>query len=242
MTYSLPKIDQRSQQELASEIRSLILQNCPEFVSVDEIESDKQVDALVHIFSNMMGHVIDALNGAPEKNFTAFLNLIGVSPTAPRVAKAPVVFKLKKDWEKDGYIPAGSKISAQPENKEEVIFESQNDLIVIRPELVRAVSIDPAEDRWSNQDFLFSAEPTGEVAGLFQGEDQILHRIFIGHEKLLGFKEAAVTLKTVLNKPAVPTDFTVQWYYFDEEENPQPLNVSSGVTGSNFLESGTIEF
>lgn len=236
MTYILPKIDQRSQQDLANEIRRLILDYCPEFESTDEIESDKQANALINIFSTMMGHVIDAVNQAPEKNFTAFLNLIGVTPTAPRVAKAPMVFKLKKDWNKDGYIPAGTKISAQPENQEEVVFETESDLTLIRPTLIKAVSVEPAEDQWSNLDFLFSSEPTGKKADLFRGDTQILHRIYIGHSKILSLNEATVNLTLTLNQLGIQ-DFQIQWYYFDEDGNSKPLTQVPA-----FLQSGVFSF
>lgn len=236
MTYILPKIDQRSQQDLASEIRRLILDYCPEFISTDEIESDKQADALINIFSTMMGHVIDAVNQAPEKNYTAFLNLIGVSPTAPRVAKAPMVFKLKRDWDKDGYIPAGTKISAQPENQEEVVFETESDLTLIRPTLVKAVSIEPAEDQWSNLDFLLSSETTGKEAELFRGDTQILHRIYIGHSKFLSLNVANIKLTMTLNQLGMQ-NLQIQWYYFDEDGNSKPL-----IEKPVFLQNGIITF
>lgn len=237
----LPKIDQRSQQDLVSEIRRLLLYYCPELESIDEIQSDKQVDALVNIFSNMMGHVFDTLNKAPEKNFISFLNLIGVSPTSPRVAKAAMVFKLKNDWLKDGFIPAGTKISAQPENREEVVFETENDLTVIRPGLVKAVSIDPAEDRWSNQDYLFSLEPTGKEAELFRGDTPIMHRVYIGNSKLLNLMDAAINLKMNI-KQTSSENCVIQWYYFDEDGNSKPLQIKRGMRESAFLQSGDLSF
>lgn len=238
MTYILPKIDQRSQEDLANELRNLILEYCPEFENINEIKSDKQVDALVHIFSNMMGHVIDALNQAPDKNFIAFLNMIGVSPTPPRVAKAPIVFNLKKDYTSEGFVPANTKISAQPDNQDEVIFETENDLTVIKPKLIKAVSVEPAEDQWSNFDFLFAEEPTEDTeATLFLGNTQIIHRLYIGDD-LLGLKGSEVELDMDLSIPKSKIssndmqsddessnnrDIAIQWYYIDDEGNSNIL-------------------
>ena len=240
MTDILPKIDQRSQQDLAGEIRRLMLYYCPEFESIDEIVSDSQADALINIFANMTGHVIDALNKAPEKNFTAFLNLIGVSPTAPRVAKAALVFKLKDDWDKDGFIPAGSKVSAQAENQQEVVFETENDLTVIRPGLIKAASVDPSTDKWSNQDFLLLPQLTGEEAELFRGELPILHRIYIGHE-LFALKDASINLKMNLKQNG-PVESGIEWFYFNKEGKPEPLKVREGMRQSAFSQSGDISF
>jgi hypothetical protein len=238
MTEFLPKIDQRSQEELVSELRRLILYHCPEFGSIEDITADKELDALVNIFANMMGHVNDALNQAPEKNFTAFLNLIGVSPTSPIPARAPLVFKLKDDWDTDGFIPAGTKISAQPENQPEVVFETESDMTVIRPGLVRAVSIEPDQDRWSNQDFLLAKEPAGIETDLFRGDTLITHRMYIGHSELFSLEGAIVNLALKLKENS-DEKYAVNWYYFDDKGAPQPLQ--NGDENS-LLENGGISF
>ncbi len=238
MTYILPKIDKRSQEDLAEELRSLILEYCTEFDNINEIKSDKQIDALVHIFSNMMGHVVEALNQAPDKNYTTFLNLIGVSPTPPRVAKAPIVFNLKKDYGNEGFVPACTKISAQPDNQEEVIFETESDLTVIRAKLVKAASVEPVEDQWSNLDFLFEKEPTKKEATLFLGNTQMVHRLYIGDD-LLGLVGSNVKLdmklifpeqkklsgikKSALLQDSINKGIKIQWYYFDEDGNSKIL-------------------
>lgn len=241
MSNVLPKIDKRNQQDLVSELRNLILKYCPEWKNMDELESDKQADALIHIFSDMTGNIIEHLNQAPEKNFITFLNLIGISLTPPRVAKAPLVFKLKEDLGRNGFVPAGSKVSAQPENQEEVIFETEKDLTVIQSRLVRAASIDPGEDRWSNQDFLFSSEPAGK-AELFRGDLPILHRIYLGHSKLFNFKEpAAINLGIDIKQPGAGSREVI-WYCFDQDGKAVPLKIAGGFEEACFLKSGDISF
>lgn len=237
----LPKIDQRDQKYLLNQLRNLILDYCPEWKDIGELESDQQVNALVHIFANMMEKIIDRLNQAPDRNLIAFLNMIGISPTPPRVAKAPLVFKLKEDWEKDALVPAGTKVSAQPENQEEVVFETEKDLTVIKPQLIRAASIDPRHDSWSNQDFLFAPEPTGKQAELFCGDSTVLHRLYIGHSKLFDFKEAGSSLTVYFNRlratPCLDSSeegnedpeekyLDFEWYCFDEKGECRQLKVN----------------
>lgn len=236
----VPTIDKRNQEQLVPELRRLIYQYCSrEWTDLTELEADKKVDALVHIFTNMMGKVIDRLNKAPEKNFISFLNLIGIHPTPPRAAKVPLLFKQKPDADTMSTIPAGTRVSAQPENQAEVIFETEKDLTVIQPRLVRAVSLDPEEDQWGNQDYLFAEEPSGQSAKLFRGDSTVVHRLYLGHSELLGFEEAGSRLSVYFNKPevalttaAVRQDETegllmnMQWFCFDEEGNTVQLTPS----------------
>ncbi|MFZ5986673.1 MAG: putative baseplate assembly protein [Bacillota bacterium] len=238
----LPKIDQRDQNDLVRELRRLILQYCPEWGSLEELESDKQADALIRIFSNMVGKVTERLNQASDKNLITFLNLVGISPTPPRVSKAPLVFKLKEDSAGSGFVPAGTKVSAQPENQEEVIFETGKDLIVIKPKPVRAISIDPYQDRWSNQDFLFSLEETGKEAELFKGRLPVLHRLYLGHSKLFNYSEA-VDISLDVNLDGETAEFPeVSWYYFGEDGNPRPLMHESQRDEIRFLLNDSVTF
>lgn len=231
MSNKLPKIDQRDQNFIVNELRNLILQYCPEWKTIEEIKEDQQVDALVHIFANMMDKVIDRLNNALDRNFIEFLNMIGISPTPPRVAKAPLVFKLKDDWDSEVLIPAGTKVSAQPENQEEVIFETDKDLMVIKPNLVRAVSINPSNDSWSNQDFIFDMECEDRETELFKGDSRVVHRLYIGHKNLFNFEESKGSLTISFNekvhsnssKIGVEKELEFEWYSFDKDGNLKKL-------------------
>ncbi|MCM3702371.1 putative baseplate assembly protein [Paenibacillus macerans] len=225
----LPTIDKRSQEQLIPELRRLIFRYCRrEWSDMTELEADKKADALVRIFANMMGKMTERLNKAPEKNFISFLNMIGISPTPPRAAKAPLLFTPKADAERIGTIPAGTKVSAQPESGGEVIFETEKDLTVIRPRLVRAVSLDPGADSWSDQSFLFAGDAGGRMAELFRGEATVAHRLYLGHSRLLGFREAGNRLSIQFNKPgqavfAEPEGeetgglLDIDWYIYGED-------------------------
>ncbi|WP_238652817.1 putative baseplate assembly protein [Paenibacillus piscarius] len=237
MPNHMPFIDKRDQEQLVPELRRLIYRYCGrEWSDLTELEQDRKADALVHIFTGMMGKVIGRLNQAPAKNFTAFLNLIGIHPSPPRAAKVPLLFKLKPEGDSYNTIPAGTRVSAQPENGPEIIFETEKDLTVIRPQPVRAVSLDPGEDQWSNHDHLFTGEAGGRTAKLFKGDDTVIHRLYLGHPELFGFREAGSRLRVYFNKPdaaltreaggqAGPRELLTQmdWFCFDEEGNPVQL-------------------
>ncbi|WP_150275700.1 putative baseplate assembly protein [Paenibacillus tepidiphilus] len=232
MPNSVPMIDSRNQEQLVTELRSLIYRYCAkEWSDLTELAADKKAEAMIHIFTDMLGKVTERLNKAPEKHLISFLNMVGISPTPPRAAKAPLLFALKDDAAGTGTIPAGSKVSAQPASGGELIFETDKDLTVIRPRLVRAASLDPLRDKWSSHDILFSDEAAGGRAELFTGDAAVIHRLYLGHEQLLGFGEAGSRLTVYLNKPedmggpeggtgrqgAVP--LAMDWFCFDKDGN-----------------------
>lgn len=239
----VPKIDQRNQEQLVPELRRLIYTYCRrEWSDLTELEADRKTDAMVHIFTNMMGKITDRLNKAPEKNFISFLNMIGISPTPPRAAKAPLLFKAKDDWEKISTIPAGTKVSAQPENQGEVIFETEKDVTVVKPRPVRAVSLDPKEDRFSNQDFLFAEEPAGLKAELFRGDSTVVHRLYMGQSRLLGYQEAGSRLKVrfTFAEPGFQP-LQMDWFVFNEEGAPVRIHPDDDNDGQTPTRSANAE-
>jgi hypothetical protein len=159
-------------------------------------------------------------------------------------------------------IPAGTQVStAEVKGQEAVIFETEKELTVIVPKLVKAVSLCPEEDKWTDHSpGLFDS--IEENIKLFKGRDLTPHRLYIGHSKLFSFKEeTAITLKIEISsdsrEPAnsmQPYEWKVKWYYFDEKSVPRLLEIetarspvsSDDITVdqrvSNLLQSGFITF
>src|SRR5437588_16273 len=82
-----PLIDERSQADVVAQITQLAGQ-----FSGWQPTPDGQPDAgqaLIGVFGRFAGLVIERLNRAPDKNYLAFLNLIGASPLPPRPARVP---------------------------------------------------------------------------------------------------------------------------------------------------------
>ncbi len=249
MTLDAPRIDSRDQQMLVDLVRKLALYYCPEWKDIASIESDENADALIYIFSRMMEIIIQRLNKVPEKNFLAFLDMVGVLLSPPRVARAPLTFNMAKGGKQYGFIQAGTQVATeQTKEKEAVIFETSEDLTVIQPMLVGAVSLIPYEDKWANHSpALFN--DSKEVL-LFNGQELVPHRLYLGPTELFGFKEeTAITLDIELPETANPLvnqqEWEVKWYYFDENSNPKLLPVDETLTSdavANLLENGKIKF
>ncbi|MGB8217830.1 MAG: putative baseplate assembly protein [Candidatus Methanoperedens sp.] len=230
MTIDPPKIDSRDQQMLYEQVRDLALYYCPEWKDAAAIESDKYADALMRIFSRMMEIIIQRLNKVPDKNFLTFLDMVGASLYPPGVARAPLTFTMAKGDIKYQMIPSGTQVAtAQTAEKEAVVFETVKDLAVIIPKLAGAVSLSPEDDKWTDHtDSLFN-NANGDVQ-LFNGQELVPHRLYLGHDELFGFKEeTAISLDIEIpesaNLPKYPQEWEVKWYYFDENSNPKLLPV-----------------
>src|ERR1051325_7260504 len=123
-----PKIDPRSYDEIVQQTSALVQ------YYTDWQPSKSGADAgsaLIRIFGRMVEQVIERLNQAPEKNFLAFLDLIGVQILPPKPAKAPLTFQLIATSPADALVPAGTQVAALPREgeDEETIFETDRDLV-----------------------------------------------------------------------------------------------------------------
>src|SRR6266704_1798611 len=89
MSPVLPKIDARRASDIARDLRMLLSKRAPELQTRGE-----SAEALVNIFARFGEILIDRLNKAPEKNFLAFLDLLGVSSQPPQPSRVPLTFYL----------------------------------------------------------------------------------------------------------------------------------------------------
>ncbi len=69
---------------------------------------------LVRIFGRLGEIVADRLNRVPDKNFLAFLDLVGMSPRPPQPARVPLTFQLAAGTAVDALVPARTPVAAIP--------------------------------------------------------------------------------------------------------------------------------
>lgn len=267
MQDDLPMIYPMDQAKLIEQIQKLAVHYCsteyfPEaWKDISSIQSDKQADALIRIFARMMEMVIHRLNKVPDKNFLTFLDLVGVSLSSPRVARVPLTFTMAGGANHYS-IPGGIQVAtAEAKGQEAVVFETEKALTVITPNLIKAVSLSPADDKWTDHSqVLFGSH--GKEIELFKGKNLISHRLYLGHSKLFSFKEeTAITLEIVIStETGVSTGsreadkWEAEWYYFDEESMPRSLDIEKtnhlnlsdqnliDWEVANLLKSGSITF
>ena len=67
---------------------------------------------LSRIFADIYRQIITRLNKVPERNFIAFLNMLGFTLSTSVAAKVPVKFNLVKGTPEDILVLAGTKVTA----------------------------------------------------------------------------------------------------------------------------------
>jgi hypothetical protein len=139
MTIPSPKIDSRTYADLVAETERLAQQLSPWKPPIDGKTDAGR--ALIRIFGRIAIMVVDRLNRVPEKHFLAFLNLIGTQQQPPRPARVPLTAYLVDNSPVDGLVPAGTQIAVPPPpgETEDILFETEQDLVVVRSQLEAAI-------------------------------------------------------------------------------------------------------
>jgi hypothetical protein len=142
---TLPKIDARQAPDLLRELRRMAPHYTREWLAKDA--ADPGV-ALLKIFSFIGEGVINRLNRAPERNFLAFLDMLGIRLLPATPARAPVRFLLAKGTTDAFLVEKGAQVSAPPTGQRpvELPFETIENLWVIPAALTELISVDPSKD------------------------------------------------------------------------------------------------
>lgn len=173
MALPAPNLDDRRFQQLVDEAKRYVQQRSPEWT--DHNVSDPGV-TLIETFAHMVDQLVYRLNRVPEKNFLAFLDLLGVRLFPPAAATAALTFRLSAAQEETVLLPAGSEVAtAHTEAREAVVFATVEDLPMVPCHLDRLVTIaaggqqaDRTSDLRAGKDVrCFQTEPAPGDAVLF---------------------------------------------------------------------------
>ena len=166
MKTELPKIETRKRSEIYNLLKEFIPHYTPEWAGSDE--NDPGI-ALLEIFSYMTESIVQRLNQAPQKNFIAFLDMLGINRLPPQPSRAPLTFMLAKGLEKDVLIPERTQVAGKASDNSELPFETEKNLLAIASQLKKVVAYDPAKDAIyiPPQDFL-NPERKLESTGVYK--------------------------------------------------------------------------
>lgn len=138
------KIDKRRFSELFALLKERVPHYTPKWAASDK--NDPGV-ALLKIFSYINEMVIHHYNQVPDKNFIAFLDMLGIELLPAQSSRVPLTFKLAKGTDKEILIPDRTQASAdKTDDHEELPFESDKNLLAIFSKLMQAITVDPKED------------------------------------------------------------------------------------------------
>ena len=142
MALPAPNLDDRHFQQLVDEAKRYVQQRTPEWT--DHNVSDPGV-TLIETFAHMVDQLVYRLNRVPDRNYLAFLDLIGVRLFPPTAARAEVVFWLSAAQPDTVLLPAGTEVATEhPAAGESAVFATVADLSLPPCELTRLVTVSAA--------------------------------------------------------------------------------------------------
>lgn len=128
-----PNLDDRTWREIVDQARALIPRYAPEWT--DHNPSDLGM-TLIELFAWLVEGMIYRLNRVPEKNYIAFLNLLGIT----RAPARPATVRLTCAAGTAMTLPKGSQVATeQTEQSAAVVFETDAELRVLPLNLVAAL-------------------------------------------------------------------------------------------------------
>ncbi len=218
MANSTPNIDPRSAKDVTRQVADLAKIYAAGWNEMDPISGSPTgfSGALINIFGRFAELIIQRLNQVPDKNYLAFLNLIGASLLPPQPARVPMTFALAAEDSPDAVVPPGTQVAAPPAEgeTEPVIFETERELVVTAAQLNSIFVVDPWQDKYADLSGAAGAA-SGADHLLFQGDRRNVHTLYLGHDSLLGFPAiAALRLRFNLDR-ALGDDGRLEWDLWD---------------------------
>lgn len=227
---SLPLIDSRTPDDIAGQTRELLVKYLNSYGWKPHDESGEAEDALVGVFAHYCGLIVDRINRAPEKNFLAFLDLLGNSPVPAMPAQVPVTFFLDSAATDGFSIPAGTGIQSAPGEGMAVplVFETERDFWLTNFELQAMGKI--------SMNGLFTDIPLIKSLQTKAGNIQAAEPVFGQATATYYFGlQLAATRTLAVNRP-VPLYFFIN----NPEYSPVTARVASGAAPRLVWEYSTI--
>jgi predicted phage baseplate assembly protein len=141
MALPAPNLDDRRFQQFVDDAKRYVQERCPEWT--DHNVSDPGV-TLIETVAYMADQLVYRLNRVPDKNYLAFLNLLGVTRFPPGAARAGLTFWLSAPNENAVIIPSDAEVAAEhaDDADEAIVFRTLTDLAIVACEL-KAVLVRP---------------------------------------------------------------------------------------------------
>jgi Baseplate J-like protein len=208
-----PNLDDRKWQDIVDQAKALIPKYAPEWT--DHNPSDLGI-ALIELFAWLVEGLTYRLNRVPDKMYTEFLNLLGITRDPATPASTYLTYRLAPGTTAPVTIGKGSQAATpQTETEEAIVFETDEDLKVLPINLTTALYqfIDGTAWKYKNvTNKLISSPLSGMNIDL---EEDIPSK----HPKgiiLLGFDEAStepIALNFRFSKPSPKNDLWIYGYY-----------------------------
>jgi hypothetical protein len=226
-----PDLDDRTWQDLVDEMRALIPKYAPQWT--DHNPSDLGI-TLIELFAWLGEGIIYRLNRTPEKNFLAFLNLLGTTRDPATPASTYLTFSSGAGAVT---VPAGTKAqTAATQDQQPIVFETDEEVTVLPISLADAVVVGPyttgaASAQYDVASGTLVGPPTGKFPITLQGSQSV--------QLCFGFDQATtldLLLRLRLFRASIDaTQLTATWVY--AKGTAEPLVWTAIPTVSDASES-----
>ncbi len=242
MPVSSPQIDRRTASDIAAQVQALLKSYTQASWPGFNLEEAQGVSpALVGVFSRFAEIIIERLNQVPDKNFLAFLDLLGASQLPPQPARVPLTFKLAAGSAVDGVVPPRTQVAAPPAEGEKaaVVFETERELVVTAAELAAIFVRSPEQDKYADHSAIITAAP-GPGLFAFAGNRRNEHILYLGHALLHGLSHLKNLRLHFSLTQALGDGAQLQWEFGDGANWSSTIPPLDGT--SNFSQNGDIDF
>ena len=241
-----PQIDKRSAADVAQQLGQLLGFYAPGWNEEDPATGEPEglSAALIAVAARFTDVTIQRLNQMPGKNFLAFLDLLGAALTPPQPARVPLTFSLAKGSISDGLVPAGTQVAAPPGpgEKDPIIYETEDELLVTAAQLTCAFVRDPEQDAYADYSGDLLANGSDGTA-LFRGTRKIDHVIYVGQANLLSSSGIANLSLTFTLQTTAGDALNLRWEIWDGAAWIDRTPADPAKDGTRGLQqSGTIQF
>jgi hypothetical protein len=185
-----PILDSRGLKDVLAQLARLAALELPEWKPPAEGDAGTMLQLM---YARLIELAIQRLNLTLEKNRAAFLDRMGVALLAPAAARVPLTLTLAQGTGPT-FVAAGAQAGTKPSgNQPAVIFETDKDVTIIPARAVKAITMDPVWDRFTDQ--------TAAVGGTSSdftplvGTRRMPHVLYLGDDQLLDFATAAIDFR-----------------------------------------------
>ena len=222
-----PDIETRDFQELLAQARTYLPGYTPDWKGSSENDPGA---ALLKIFLHLQETVIGQLNQMPEKNMIAFLDMLGLKLRPAQPARAWVSFTLTKGAREHVRVPKGTLLSGKG-NEQEVIFETQNELLASPSVLQQVFSYTAAEDEIYRHTTDFKNE---QQFTLFSGPNIQERCLYLAHENLFNQENPSeIRIYFDFTRPAAGSALLEMVWEYRNKERWMPFAKFENTTKSD---------
>lgn len=226
-----PKLDDRTFHDIVEEAISMIPRYAPEWTNHNP--SDPGI-TLIELAAWMTDLLIYRLNQVPDKNYVAFLNLLGIKLRAPRAAKALLRFSLVESAQKQR-VPRGTQVSTPQATEEHTVtFETARDLVVTSSRPDRCFSY--FDEAYAENSRYLDPPATAQLPPfeIFAGAQRIERFLYLSDPRFANTGESSL-LRIFLGTPergARDLARLLEWEYWDgsrwKDLEPATIEIDRG--------------